>query len=164
MKSLQSSVGSQCPLTWTMQGLPSNCCTDAGVTKLGQSVCQQGIEDPHLTPTSFDMDKVKTTIKQLYRDWSKAGKEERDACYLPVLSAVEKRFPPDTQWVPLKPEYTYLKLRDYYNMYGGIPLRWSNEDHQNDFFSTIIFSYRGTQVMKVSWVQLIGMGWNRHSH
>ncbi|XP_070178005.1 carnosine N-methyltransferase-like isoform X2 [Littorina saxatilis] len=55
-----------------------------------------GSQDPHLKPTLFDTDKVKTTIKQFYRDWSQAGKEERDACYLPVIAAVEKRFPPDT--------------------------------------------------------------------
>ena len=59
----------------------------------------KGDDNPHLKATSFDLDKVKTTIKQVYRDWSKAGKEERDACYLPVLSAVERRFPPDTQSV-----------------------------------------------------------------
>ncbi|KAK7481450.1 hypothetical protein BaRGS_00027301 [Batillaria attramentaria] len=55
-----------------------------------------GNENPHLKPTAFDMDKVKTTIKQFYRDWSEAGREERAACYGPVLTAVEKRFPPDT--------------------------------------------------------------------
>ncbi|KAL8595539.1 hypothetical protein ACOMHN_000747 [Nucella lapillus] len=55
-----------------------------------------GSDNPHLVPTMFDTDKVKTTIKQFYRDWSQAGQAERDACYGPVLSAVEKRFPPDT--------------------------------------------------------------------
>lgn len=35
-------------------------------------------------------------MSQFYRDWSSAGQEERDASYLPVLNAVEKRFPPAT--------------------------------------------------------------------
>ena len=59
----------------------------------------QSQDDPHLMPTVSDLDKVKTTIKQFYRDWSKAGKAERDACYSPVIQAVERRFSRATQSV-----------------------------------------------------------------
>ena len=39
-----------------------------------------------------DMNKVRTTINQLYRDWSVDGANERDACYKPVLKDVEELF------------------------------------------------------------------------
>ncbi|PVD36231.1 hypothetical protein C0Q70_03209 [Pomacea canaliculata] len=56
----------------------------------------EGDDDPHIKPTAFDMDKVKTTLKQFVRDWSQAGRAERAACYDPVVTAVEKRFPSET--------------------------------------------------------------------
>eukprot|EP00730_Choanoeca_flexa_P017363 TRINITY_DN8351_c0_g1_i2.p1 TRINITY_DN8351_c0_g1~~TRINITY_DN8351_c0_g1_i2.p1 ORF type:complete len:368 (+),score=63.26 TRINITY_DN8351_c0_g1_i2:1026-2129(+) len=40
-------------------------------------------------PTEFDMDKVYTTIKQFYRDWSAEGQEERAASYGKVIQCVE---------------------------------------------------------------------------
>ncbi|KAF7542689.1 hypothetical protein G7Z17_g11359 [Cylindrodendrum hubeiense] len=36
-----------------------------------------------------DTDKARSTIRQLYRDWTEAGAAEREACYGPVLKAVE---------------------------------------------------------------------------
>lgn len=42
--------------------------------------------------TSNDMDKVRSTIRQLYRDWSSEGATERNACYGPILSALESTF------------------------------------------------------------------------
>ncbi|KAF2963508.1 hypothetical protein GQX73_g10065 [Xylaria multiplex] len=36
-----------------------------------------------------DIDKARSTIRQFYRDWSAEGRVERDACYGPVLSALE---------------------------------------------------------------------------
>lgn len=42
------------------------------------------------------MDKVKSTIKQFVRDWSDEGKEERNACYQPVISEILERFPLDS--------------------------------------------------------------------
>ena len=51
--------------------------------------------------TEFDMDKVKTTVKQFVRDWSDDGKHERDACYKPVLDEIEELFPPDRWYVIL---------------------------------------------------------------
>ena len=42
-------------------------------------------------PTAEEMDKVKTTLRQLVRDWSEDGRVERDACYQPVMHAVLTR-------------------------------------------------------------------------
>ncbi len=42
----------------------------------------------HDTASSRDMDKVRTTIRQLYRDWSAEGAYERRTCYEPVLQDV----------------------------------------------------------------------------
>ncbi|KIM41212.1 hypothetical protein M413DRAFT_27609 [Hebeloma cylindrosporum] len=44
------------------------------------------------TPTEFDMDKLRSTLKQLVRDWSEEGKEEREACYKPMKDALEQHF------------------------------------------------------------------------
>ena len=43
--------------------------------------------------TDFDMDKVKTTVKQFFRDWSSQGQKERDACYKPVIDEIQTRLP-----------------------------------------------------------------------
>jgi carnosine N-methyltransferase len=43
--------------------------------------------------TGFDMDKVRTTLKQFYRDWSKSGQIERDCCYKPVIEEIMRLFP-----------------------------------------------------------------------
>nr|XP_011420705.1 carnosine N-methyltransferase [Crassostrea gigas] len=45
-----------------------------------------------MPPTNFDMDKVKTTLKQFVRDWSASGEQERRECYDPVLSEVKEIF------------------------------------------------------------------------
>eukprot|EP00106_Octopus_bimaculoides_P012669 XP_014780111.1 PREDICTED: carnosine N-methyltransferase-like [Octopus bimaculoides] len=45
-------------------------------------------------PTSYDMDRVKTTLKQFVRDWSESGRSERSACYDPVIKEIRRRFPP----------------------------------------------------------------------
>ena len=42
-----------------------------------------------------DIDKVKSTLKQLYRDWAKEGEGERVNCYKPVLDELCDRFPLD---------------------------------------------------------------------
>ncbi|XP_026796038.3 carnosine N-methyltransferase isoform X1 [Pangasianodon hypophthalmus] len=56
-------------------------------------------EDDHMRkagPSStFDMDKLKSTIKQFVRDWSEAGKAERDSCYMPIIEEIQKQFPPE---------------------------------------------------------------------
>ncbi|KAK3094979.1 hypothetical protein FSP39_008676 [Pinctada imbricata] len=50
-----------------------------------------------LPPTNFDMDKIKTTLKQFVRDWSDVGEEERKTCYNPVIAEVKDRFPLETR-------------------------------------------------------------------
>ena len=40
-----------------------------------------------------DMDKAKSTLKQLYRDWALEGHAERERCYKPVLDELCLRFP-----------------------------------------------------------------------
>lgn len=42
-----------------------------------------------------DMDKVKSTLKQLVRDWAEEGAPERAACYGPLLADVERLLPSD---------------------------------------------------------------------
>ncbi|KAG7490544.1 hypothetical protein JOB18_037772 [Solea senegalensis] len=49
---------------------------------------------PSFTST-FDMDKLKSTIKQFVRDWSEAGQAERESCYLPIIQQIQRLFPSD---------------------------------------------------------------------
>jgi len=49
--------------------------------------------DPRVRPTAMDMDKVQSTIKQIVRDWSSAGAEERAKCYDPLLAALDSLHP-----------------------------------------------------------------------
>ncbi|OBZ76846.1 hypothetical protein A0H81_03380 [Grifola frondosa] len=43
-------------------------------------------------PTDFDMDKLRSTLKQFVRDWSDEGKPERDLCYEPMKRALVEHF------------------------------------------------------------------------
>ncbi|RDB17307.1 Carnosine N-methyltransferase [Hypsizygus marmoreus] len=43
-------------------------------------------------PTDFDMDKLRSTLKQFVRDWSEEGTEEREACYTPMKDALVNHF------------------------------------------------------------------------
>ncbi|KAM4745153.1 carnosine N-methyltransferase [Anableps anableps] len=54
-------------------------------------------EDPRKArpSTTFDMDKLKSTIKQFVRDWSEAGQAERDSCYKPIIQEIQRLFPSD---------------------------------------------------------------------
>ncbi|XP_078531909.1 carnosine N-methyltransferase-like [Lissotriton helveticus] len=45
--------------------------------------------------STFDMDKLKSTIKQFIRDWSEDGRTEREACYQPIINEIMKYFPRD---------------------------------------------------------------------
>ncbi|KAK4453122.1 methyltransferase family [Podospora aff. communis PSN243] len=49
-----------------------------------------------------DIDKARSTIRQFYRDWSADGRSEREACYGPIMRALEaeKAWKPDSG--PLK--------------------------------------------------------------
>lgn len=40
-----------------------------------------------------DQEKVQATIKQLVRDWSVEGAEERKACYQPIVDEILYQFP-----------------------------------------------------------------------
>ena len=42
--------------------------------------------------TPSDMDKARTTVRQFYRDWSAEGREERLACYEPVIQDLNQAF------------------------------------------------------------------------
>jgi len=50
---------------------------------------------PTIQPTSSDMEKVQSTLKQIVRDWSKDGAQERSACYEPIINEIELQFPID---------------------------------------------------------------------
>ncbi|XP_023289200.1 carnosine N-methyltransferase [Orussus abietinus] len=48
-----------------------------------------------LRPIMADQEKVQATIKQLVRDWSTEGAEERKACYQPIIDEILLQFPVD---------------------------------------------------------------------
>lgn len=48
--------------------------------------------DKHLMPPKLDTDRVIITLKQIIRDWSTEGVEERAACYGPILNALTDYF------------------------------------------------------------------------
>ncbi|CAK5271691.1 unnamed protein product [Mycena citricolor] len=50
-----------------------------------------GSAEPY-TPTDFDMDKLRSTLKQFVRDWSEEGIVERDACYQPIKDALLRHY------------------------------------------------------------------------
>lgn len=43
--------------------------------------------------STFDMDKLKSTMKQFVRDWSEDGRPERDSCYRPIVQEIQRLFP-----------------------------------------------------------------------
>lgn len=47
-------------------------------------------------PVLADQKKVQAIIKQLVRDWSKEGLEERNACYEPIIEEILHQFPLDS--------------------------------------------------------------------
>lgn len=40
-----------------------------------------------------DQEKVQATIRQLVRDWSVEGSEERKTCYQPIIDEILYQFP-----------------------------------------------------------------------
>lgn len=50
---------------------------------------------PRSSQSSRDnqQDKVRSTLRSFVRDWTKEGAPERDACYRPLLEALEAHFP-----------------------------------------------------------------------
>ncbi|XP_056889584.1 carnosine N-methyltransferase isoform X3 [Takifugu flavidus] len=54
----------------------------------------QRLDLQKIRPSStFDMDKLKSTIKQFVRDWSEDGRAERDSCYRPIIQEIQRLFP-----------------------------------------------------------------------
>ncbi|KAG5651466.1 hypothetical protein H0H81_008551 [Sphagnurus paluster] len=51
-----------------------------------------GIPRRKYKPSDFDMDKLRSTLKQFVRDWSYEGVEEREACYTPMKDALVRHF------------------------------------------------------------------------
>lgn len=56
------------------------------------SECDGSINDWHGAAKASDMDKVRITIRQLYRDWSADSAKERGASYGPVLEDISTAF------------------------------------------------------------------------
>ncbi|XP_043278824.1 carnosine N-methyltransferase [Venturia canescens] len=46
-------------------------------------------------PVLADQEKVQATIKQLVRDWSVEGQDERNSCYQPIIDEIINQFPLD---------------------------------------------------------------------
>lgn len=42
--------------------------------------------------TDNEMEKLRSTLRQIHRDWSEEGRTERDKAYLPILEALERHF------------------------------------------------------------------------
>lgn len=40
-----------------------------------------------------NVSKMRSTLRQIWREWSKGGEQEREECYGPILKGVEKLFP-----------------------------------------------------------------------
>nr|CAB3227258.1 UPF0586 protein C9orf41 [Phallusia mammillata] len=47
----------------------------------------------HVSHSSFDSDKVKSTLKQIARDWSSDGANERLTSYQPIIEEIKKHIP-----------------------------------------------------------------------
>ncbi|CAG8485634.1 2063_t:CDS:10 [Ambispora gerdemannii] len=67
----------------------------------GTSAFDENNEMSSVSPSSqitdFDMDKLRSTIKQFVRDWAEEGKVERDAVYLPLINEINEFFKEVTQ-------------------------------------------------------------------
>jgi carnosine N-methyltransferase len=61
-------------------------------TRAPEAIVLPGTPRRHYRPTDFDMDKLRSTIKQFVRDWSEEGKEERDTCYGPMKDALLEHY------------------------------------------------------------------------
>jgi carnosine N-methyltransferase len=67
----------------------------AGLQSFGlpQPKFETGSKDPNDwrgVATSNDLEKARSTLRQFYRDWSEEGRSEREACYGPVINALQK--------------------------------------------------------------------------
>ncbi|KAH7883121.1 N2227-like protein-domain-containing protein [Phlebopus sp. FC_14] len=66
--------------------------THHGHTHAHTTTSQQSRRRGKYNPTDFDMDKLRSTLKQFVRDWSEDGKGERDLCYKPMMQALQEHF------------------------------------------------------------------------
>lgn len=57
----------------------------------------RGEKDKRVIPTSGDMEKVQACLKQLVRDWTEAGRQERDECYSVIMDQLDKLYPEATE-------------------------------------------------------------------
>ncbi|VDC05234.1 unnamed protein product [Peniophora sp. CBMAI 1063] len=57
-------------------------------------------------PTEFDMEKIRSTLKQFVRDWSTEGEEEREASYKPLKDALVAHFSD----IPFEERYNFRVL------------------------------------------------------
>jgi len=64
---------------------------DGGHTWHEHSESRSGVRETKRVSDN-DMDKLRSTLKQFVRDWSVEGKPERDACYTPILEALDVHF------------------------------------------------------------------------
>ena len=52
-----------------------------------------GKKSPRNENRDSEQEKVRSTLRSFVRDWSAEGQVERDACYTPILDALEQRWP-----------------------------------------------------------------------
>jgi carnosine N-methyltransferase len=75
-------------------------CLDCILRHAGQPHSQQQAQNHHpplQTITDDQISKVSSVLKSLARDWSKEGKQEREAAYLPIKTLVQKYLPNNTR-------------------------------------------------------------------
>ena len=66
---------------------------NTGIKSFGiQDVSSDGSIDWHGSAAASDLDKARSSIRQLYRDWSTEGETERRASYGPILDDLSKYF------------------------------------------------------------------------
>ena len=74
--------------------------------EIAQAILQSGLESFGLSPvpdksagqnsnwhtaaSTNDLEKARSTLRQLFRDWSEEGRQEREACYNPIFKALQK--------------------------------------------------------------------------
>lgn len=51
---------------------------------------RKGTKNPN---RDSEQEKVRSTLRSFVRDWSKEGEAEREACYTPILEALERQWP-----------------------------------------------------------------------
>ncbi|XP_066945805.1 carnosine N-methyltransferase [Macrobrachium rosenbergii] len=68
-----------------------------GVESMFENVQHEPLNDVAQDVSSLDLDieKVKSTIRQIVRDWSPLGEKERSLCYGPVIEQIVRLYPPD---------------------------------------------------------------------